>query len=480
MRVQAAILALAAIAPAHAAVLPAVSAPPSQAPVSTAAVSSLLPSPATPSGWAAAYTPPSAFPTSGYESFYQTPAGTTVEPRPAVVDAVPLGPHAPHYFPDLNPSALPTTAPTASPGVIPLPSSTISGNGPSSTASAINTLEASIAELVATNASSTTEQCRLCKHGLTLGQAFVRQYPDAVPQLLGDLCSKYQAPSKVGKTYATLAESQEACYLNYNPSVLGGAYAAVLSYANLTPSINSGDGDSDAQAVCYSALKLCPTPAPLNFTKSYLHDWFSKSNTSTSVPLEALMQSTEYREKRDALRAKSASGLADFEPVAHLSDIHLDPRFQPGTEASCTSGQCCRTDSWNTSVTTAPPSSFPGGVLPQGNVSEAAQYWGNYECDSPWSLVANMFETVQQVLPKGKQLALSLFTGDMVTHEGSANWHLTRDLLLYVQQGLVDLMARYLGPGPTMLTLGNHDTGTTSPDPPKRKLSTDTHVRSAR
>lgn len=328
----------------------------------------------------------------------------------------------------------------------------------------MKSIESAIAKLAQTNTTSKEETCALCKRGLALGQEFAHSYPDAVPQVLGGLCSRFQAPSYVGKTYATLAEAQNACYLNYNASVLGGAYASVLSYADLTPSSTSTrdddqQGASDAELICYKQLKLCPRPAPLNLTSSWIDAWFAKSNTLSSPAADVVQQHEQYSSRRDALRAKQTTKLAPLEPVAHLSDIHLDPRFQPGAEARCTSGQCCRTDSWNKTLATGPPMLLPEGILPAKNVSEAAKYWGNYACDSPWSLVASTFEAIHQVLPQGKKLALSLFTGDMVTHEGAANWHLTRDLLLYVQQGLVDLMDRYLGPGPTMLTLGNHDTG---------------------
>lgn len=132
----------------------------------------------------------------------------------------------------------------------------------------------------------------------------------------------------------------------------------------------------------------------------------------------------------------------------------MDPRFFIGGEGRCTSGQCCRSDSFNSTLASGPPS-HPGSFLPSANISQTAYYWGNYKCDSPWPLVLSALESVTE-LNGGQSVDMTIYSGDMVTHD--SNFHLSDSLVRYTQQAIFDLFKKYLGSGPVLVAIGNHDT----------------------
>ncbi|KAJ7895181.1 Metallo-dependent phosphatase-like protein [Mycena olivaceomarginata] len=78
--------------------------------------------------------------------------------------------------------------------------------------------------------------------------------------------------------------------------------------------------------------------------------------------------------------------------VVHLSDVHIDHEYTPGSEANCTKPICCRDFADSPAVPT----------LPAGPN-------GNSHCDSPVSLADSMLAAVESLKPK-----FSIFTGDVV------------------------------------------------------------------
>jgi sphingomyelin phosphodiesterase len=105
-------------------------------------------------------------------------------------------------------------------------------------------------------------------------------------------------------------------------------------------------------------------------------------------------------------------------------------------------------------LATGPPLP-PGSVLPASNLSQAAVYWGNYKCDSPWPLAISAMQSVTK-LNGDQPVDMSIYTGDMVTHD--SNWHISNDLVRYTQQAIFDSMKKFLGSGPVFSAIGNHDT----------------------
>lgn len=91
--------------------------------------------------------------------------------------------------------------------------------------------------------------------------------------------------------------------------------------------------------------------------------------------------------------------------VLHLSDWHLDPRYDIGSEANCSQYLCCRPYSTNTKVHT--------GV---SNASVPASRFGYLYCDSPPDLALSSFSSMSSFF-KVDDIKFSIFTGDIVSHD---------------------------------------------------------------
>jgi sphingomyelin phosphodiesterase len=69
--------------------------------------------------------------------------------------------------------------------------------------------------------------------------------------------------------------------------------------------------------------------------------------------------------------------------VLHITDVHVDPNYMPGSNARCQEPTCCRNDTL-------------GPVRPGGG----AGYWGDYrDCDTPFHAFANLVEQAAQSHP---------------------------------------------------------------------------------
>lgn len=81
--------------------------------------------------------------------------------------------------------------------------------------------------------------------------------------------------------------------------------------------------------------------------------------------------------------------------ILHLTDIHYDPDYEPGSDANCNSMLCCQK-----------------GSQPR-NSTDQAGYWGSYPCDSPWHAVEDV---LNRVVEKHDTFDAIYFTGDIIKH----------------------------------------------------------------
>ena len=389
------------------------------------------PSPAHNDQQVMAYTAPSAFPPSAFSSYYNPPTGTGAEPRPAVTEFA----AGKAFDASLDqPYPLPT-GPPSSEAVYPRPTT----KRPADYATQV---KANITDILN---DASLSACQKCVRSLQAGQRLAHADPKAVSGLLIDLCTTYKY-----KSTSSGFNQSEVCKRSYAGSVHGAEYAQVLSYANLR-----GDDSSDALYLCNKVVGTqsnCSAPAPVDLhADGFLDAWFGG---------KVRREEDRKRQVASALTKKrgpahlDARGKKHPMKVLHFSDIHVDPRFFVGGEGRCTSGQCCRSDSFNSTVAMGPPMP-PGSYLPSPNITEPAVYWGNYKCDSPWPLAVSAMQSVSK-LNGGKPVDMSLYTGDMVTHD--SDWHISRQLVAYTQQSIFDTMKKYLGSGPVFSAIGNHDT----------------------
>jgi sphingomyelin phosphodiesterase len=92
-------------------------------------------------------------------------------------------------------------------------------------------------------------------------------------------------------------------------------------------------------------------------------------------------------------------------PYSTTNHLTVDPRFDIGAEANCTSGLCCRFDSVNSNLgTTSLDPSLP------------ASRFGDYLCDSPPDLALSSFTSMRENV-NFSSVAFSIFTGDIVSHD---------------------------------------------------------------
>ncbi|KAK6382352.1 hypothetical protein LTS17_004239 [Exophiala oligosperma] len=130
--------------------------------------------------------------------------------------------------------------------------------------------------------------------------------------------------------------------------------------------------------------------------------------------------------------------------VLHLSDWHLDPRFDIGSEANCTGYLCCRPYSENRDLSTT-----------RRNASLPASRFGSFFCDSPADLALSAFDDMDKLINMD-ELAFSIFTGDIVSHDPEDT--LSQDYVTYEEEITYLVFKKMLGSTPVYAALGNHDT----------------------
>ncbi|KAI1623540.1 sphingomyelin phosphodiesterase [Exophiala viscosa] len=129
--------------------------------------------------------------------------------------------------------------------------------------------------------------------------------------------------------------------------------------------------------------------------------------------------------------------------VLHLSDWHLDPRYDIGSEANCTGYLCCRPYSQNDNLLTY-----------RSNASQPASRFGSFFCDSPADLALSAFSDMPDFVDMD-ELAFTIFTGDIVSHD--AEDVLSQAYVAYEEEMTYLVFKKMLGKTPVYAALGNHD-----------------------
>lgn len=129
--------------------------------------------------------------------------------------------------------------------------------------------------------------------------------------------------------------------------------------------------------------------------------------------------------------------------VLHLSDWHLDPRYEVGSEANCTEYLCCRPYAVNSKLHTT-----------NQNASVPASRFGYLYCDAPPDLALSAFSTMPQFFDTSN-VSFSIFTGDIVSHDDDDQ--LSQAYVAYEEAVTYQTFKAWLGGIPVYATLGNHD-----------------------
>lgn len=129
--------------------------------------------------------------------------------------------------------------------------------------------------------------------------------------------------------------------------------------------------------------------------------------------------------------------------VLHLSDWHLDSRYDIGSEANCSQYLCCRPYATNTDLDTT-----------VSNASVPASRFGYLYCDSPPDLALSSLTTMPQFFDVNN-VSFALFTGDIVSHDNDDQ--LSRAYVEYEETVTYLTFKAWLNNIPVYATLGNHD-----------------------
>ena len=244
---------------------------------------------------------PTAFPTAIFSSYY-VQAAPTAEPQPVLYDPV-LNITYPKNLTD------PKNIPSASNDPVYYPKAIAELNN--STSEAI--VQFALAEItgIISGDGGLSGNCSKCIAALTVGKLVAQVAPSYIPSALVSLCQ------------STGFQSNSSCQTSYGTSNFGAIWTQVLALANVT--------GLDGQYICNSlSSTFCPAPStsPLNMTGLF--------------------------PKPKPLNAKAPGASGKRVKVLHLSDLHLDPRFQIGSESNCTNSMCCRYSATVTSQATLP------------------------------------------------------------------------------------------------------------------------------
>lgn len=261
------------------------------------------------------------------------------------------------------------------------------------------------------SSTSLTSNCSRCIAALSVGKAAALLAPSMVPDAMVALCTQYKL------------HNAATCYEDFANTTFGAIWTQVLALADVS--------GLDGQYICNSlSSSYCPYPGvtPLNTTSLFPKP--KPANATARVP------------KPSGKKVK----------VLHMSDFHIDPRYDVGAEANCTSGLCCRSNVNNTS-------------LQPGQISLPAPLYGAYICDTPYDLGLAALQAVAPLTGtcESEPLAWTVYTGDLVSHDPQTE--LSRAYVEYAEESIYYMFKKYLT-GPVFPVLGNHDTNPEAIDAP--------------
>ncbi|KAI9018040.1 Metallo-dependent phosphatase-like protein [Phycomyces nitens] len=154
-----------------------------------------------------------------------------------------------------------------------------------------------------------------------------------------------------------------------HPDVCKGAIeeqAPILRQVLKTMDISGRDG----HLMCAAVLNSCPYPAvePYNVI---------------------------FPKPKPQMALKKPSGKTFT--VLQLSDWHIDPEYEAGSEVACDKPICCRSSSTD-----------------YNNITVPASKWGAYNCDAPYTLIESMLDFIPTIAPN---IEFGILTGDVPPHE---------------------------------------------------------------
>ncbi|KAG0036990.1 hypothetical protein BGZ82_003318 [Podila clonocystis] len=186
----------------------------------------------------------------------------------------------------------------------------------------------------------------------------------------------------------------------------------VLIEAVMQASLLSGDG----KQICFQVLGACP-PTGIS---------------SGTVPFP----------KAKPANAAAPTHSGNLVDVLHLSDWHVDNEYVVGSEGDCNRPLCCRKYS-------------DSPLTPKRKASS----WGDYKCDAPIKLGADLLKYV----PSVANVNFSILTGDVPPHDV---WLQNKDTVIVAEEVAYSELKKGLS-AKVYPAIGNHEAGPTNLFPTK-------------
>lgn len=255
------------------------------------------------------------------------------------------------------------------------------------------------------NGTSVTDHCIQCVMGLELMHlAAITQPVQTVTNLLIRACEVI--PAIHDTIYAA------TCYEEFSGvGGLGPFFAQLFSKMSLQT--------GDMSAFCHFKYHICDRPPTVEIDESL---YFTPKPESANVVPEPSGETIN---------------------VLHLSDWHLDPRYQIGSEANCSQYLCCRPYATNTQLYTD-----------ENNASVPASRFGHLYCDAPAALALSSFTSMSGFFDTDN-VSFALFTGDIVSHDRDDQ--LSQAYVEYEEIVTYQTFKAHMNNTPVYPTLGNHD-----------------------
>ncbi|PQE22173.1 Ser Thr phosphatase family protein [Rutstroemia sp. NJR-2017a WRK4] len=259
--------------------------------------------------------------------------------------------------------------------------------------------------LAIANGNGLTTDCSKCIAGTeVMHLAAITQPVSTIVNLLIRACEAF--PKVYDSIYA------QTCYEQYAGIGGTGPYLAQL-FARMSMATN------DMQGYCFYVWDTCSQPPTMPINES------------------------AYFKPKPANKTIAPSPSNETINVLHLSDWHLDPRYDIGSEANCSQYLCCRPYSTNTDLNTT-----------SINPSIQASRFGYFYCDSPPDLALSAFSTMDQFINKSS-ISFTIFTGDIVSHDNDDQ--ISRAYVEYEEMVTYQTFKAQMKNSPIYATLGNHD-----------------------
>ncbi|RDW41225.1 Metallo-dependent phosphatase-like protein [Yarrowia lipolytica] len=250
---------------------------------------------------------------------------------------------------------------------------------------------------------SQASNCTKCQEGINLGKYIHLAAPDVTPDLLVKLCWHYNW--------------QDDCDSWQGRDITKGNNGKHI--ANVFTLMDAFG--LDGQALCnWHATDTCD---PVQVPEPDLSSWWPEKLKNPP---------------------KIESSYNETFNVLHISDFHLDLRYEEGLESNCDDYMCCNSESHNKRAIAA-------GL---NHTVQPAQKLGSYHCDAPESMVEDSLKTVG-AMADARDFEFSIFTGDMVAHD-LQDW-LSLSHTYQSEEEVYYLMKKYLKDIPVYPTFGNHD-----------------------